>query len=519
MAVDKEIFIPIEVYEEIEIGEDDLYDWLKNIKNKIVVPTDVETQEILIQIMRRDKPEARNIADSNNKNNGADIVSTVGLPVCAGIFFVVWIVNLLKHPVVNFPLIAIPIIALYYFSGNIYSGILTFITIIVGILDIIFFIGHKSEIRLVFFDCIAIVGLYLILEMYKDKYVSMKNKFFEEYDTLNMEITLKESAILENKKRTNNLSQQIESFRKIGNILQSFQDSLNEKEMMYKCEDIVYNFMGKGFWKLKKYKESDVFAFYMKNTSLPLMITNMSKDRRFTSERDNNKLSLIAVSVELNSSLWGTLQGTSYLKDFFSEKDLQQLSLLSGTISTILNNFYSYRKLQLLTITDGVTGLYTHVYFNERLKEELNRLQNNKVSLSLAILDMDFFKNINDQYGHLAGDSLLRQTASLLRSNFRETDFIARYGGDEFAFMMLHTNSKEASKVLEKIRLVIEKERFFLLTDGLPPVRIKTTGSIGFVSLNKKNSISEEDIIKRADAALYKAKQSGRNRVEEYSGE
>ena len=132
---------------------------------------------------------------------------------------------------------------------------------------------------------------------------------------------------------------------------------------------------------------------------------------------------------------------------------------------------------------------------------------------------MHFFKSGNDQYGHLAGDSLLRQIAALLCSKFRKTDFIARYGGDEFAFMMLHTNSKEASKVLEKIRLVIEKERFFLPVGSLPPVRIKTTGSIGFVSLSKKNPISEEDIIKRADVALYKAKQSGRNRVAEYSDE
>jgi diguanylate cyclase (GGDEF)-like protein len=453
-----------------------------------------------------------------NKNI-LDIVSTIGLPVCAGVFFVVWIVNLLKHPVINFPLIAIPIIALYYFSGNIYSGILTFITIITGILDIAFFIGHKSEAQLVFFECIAIMCLYLILEMYKDKHIAIKNGFFEEYDTLNMEIILKESATLENKKRTNNLLRQAENFRKISNILQSFQASLNEKETIHKCEDIVYNFIGKGSWKLKKYKESDVFSFYVKNTTLPLMIANMSEDRRFPSERDNNKLSLIAVPVELNSVFWGTLQGTSYLKDFFSEEDLRQLSLLLGTISAILNNFYSYKKLQILAITDGVTGLYTHAYFSERLKEELNRLQNNNVSLSLAILDMDFFKSVNDQYGHLAGDSLLRQIATLLCSKFRKTDFIARYGGDEFAFMMPHTNSKEASKVLEKIRLVIEKERFFLTIGSLSPVRIKTTGSIGFVSLSKKNPISEEDIIKRADVALYKAKQSGRNRVAEYSDE
>ncbi|MDR3071632.1 MAG: sensor domain-containing diguanylate cyclase [Endomicrobium sp.] len=448
-------------------------------------------------------------------NNILDVVSTVGVPVFAGIFFVGWIVSLFYHPVINFPLIAIPIIVLYYFSSNIYSGILTGVTVVTGIVDAIFFI-QKSEVSLILLECVAIVCLYLILEMYKNKYVSTKNRFFEEHDTLKWEITLKESAILENTKRIDNLHQRIKNLKKMGEIIQSFRGSLNEEELIHKSENIADEFMGKGFWKLKKYKNDDVFALYIKNTSLSLMITNIADDTRFPSEKNNDKSSVIAVPIEFNKTFWGILQGTSYIRNFFSEEDLRQLSLLAGIISTALNNFYLYEQLETLSITDGLTGLYTNIYFKERLKEELNRSQINKLPLSLCILDIDFFKDINDIYGHQMGDSVLRQISSILRLKLRETDFIARYGGEEFAIIMLYTNSSEAIKILEKIRLTIERESFFLPLGDLSSSQIKITASIGFVSLNKKNYISEEKFIQNADEALYKAKQLGRNRVEEY---
>ncbi|MDR3256179.1 MAG: sensor domain-containing diguanylate cyclase [Endomicrobium sp.] len=448
-----------------------------------------------------------------------DIISNVGLPILAGVFFVVWIINLLVHPVINFPLIAIPIIVLYYFSGNIYSGIITVFAVVTGTLDITFFIEQKSEVILVFLEAIAVVCLYLILEMYKNKYVSIKNRFFEEYETLDREITLECSEISKNKKRIEYLTQYIKFFKKIGRTLQSFQTSLSEKEIIEKSEYIAYKFMGKGTWELKKYSDNNVFAFYVRKTSLPLLITDMSSDERFPSGQKYKQMSLIAFPIEFNRIFWGILQGTSYVKNFFSEEDLRHLSLLSGTISTVLNNSYLYKELQTLAVTDGLTGLFTHNYFKERLKGEISRSNSNKLSLSLGLLDIDFFKDINDKYGHQAGDSILHQISLLLRARLRETDFIARYGGEEFAFIMLNTNSREAAKILEQIRLTIEQERFFLPVESLTPVRVKITSSIGFVSLDKNCFISEEEFIKNADAALYKAKHSGRNKVEEFLNE
>jgi PleD family two-component response regulator len=111
------------------------------------------------------------------------------------------------------------------------------------------------------------------------------------------------------------------------------------------------------------------------------------------------------------------LEGSHHSENFFSQENLQQLSMLSNTIATALNNFYIYNQLQTLAITDGLTGLYTNIYFKERLSEELSRSQSNKIPLSFGLLDIDRFKGINDKYGHQAGDFVLRRIASILRLN------------------------------------------------------------------------------------------------------
>ncbi|MDR1942993.1 MAG: diguanylate cyclase [Endomicrobium sp.] len=450
-----------------------------------------------------------------NKNI-IDIIYDSLLPVASGIFFIVWAVNLLKHPVMYFPVIAVPIIILYYFSGSTFSGILTSISIIVGIVESLFFVELKTEIYMLLFECLAILGVYLILELYRRRYVYIEDKFLVERDNLSKKIAEKEFAISENNRISDTLSGQIENFRKIGDILQTVHSSLNEKEIIHKSEHITFMLFSKGTWKLRKYDDSYEIASYIKQTSSPLIVSNIKKDNRFENLYKSGKISIIAVPIKFNEIFWGILEGSSYNENFFSQENLQQLSMFSSVIATALNNFYLYKQLQSLAISDGLTGLYTNTYFKERLSEELNRSLTNNIPFSLGLLDLDGFKEVNDKYGHQAGDFVLRRIASILRLNFRESDFIARYGGEEFASMMLHTSSKEAYKILEKIRIFIEREDFFIPVENLLPVRLKITVSLGFVSLNGKAQVSQEEFLKKADEALYKAKRLGKNRVEEY---
>jgi hypothetical protein len=141
-----------------------------------------------------------------------------------------------------FPVIAIPIIILYYFSGSIFSGILTSISIVTGIVESLFFVELKTEIYMLLFECLAILGVYLILELYRRRYTYIEDKFLVERDDLNKKIAEKEFAISENNRISDNLLGQIEKFRKIGDILQTFHNSLNEKEIIHKSEHITFMF-------------------------------------------------------------------------------------------------------------------------------------------------------------------------------------------------------------------------------------------------------------------------------------
>ena len=449
--------------------------------------------------------------------NLLDIFSSIGLPVISGALFIVWIIHFLKNPVIAFPLIAILVLDLYYFSGHVYSGILTAFAVISALLGIVL-MDDTLSVVLVLIEGMWLVCFYFVLDMYSGIYTSMRNRMLEEYETLDREITLKDSEIIENNKRTDAIIQQIDNFQMMGRMIQTFEASLDEHEIIEKSGELASKFIGSGNWKLKKNTQNDVFAKYIKTTGLPLIITDLSSDRRFALTQ-NRYLSVIAVPIEVNGVFWGILRGTSSKPHNFEDADLRLLSILSGIVSTVLNNAYLYQKIQDLAITDGLTGLYTQSYFKERLKEEIKRAKSNKVPLSVAILDIDFFKKINDTYGHQAGDVILRQVSGLLRGRFRETDLLSRYGGEEFGVIMLHTDAVEAKKVLEEIRISIEKERFFLPIESYHPVQVKITVSVGFVELEKGSSQIEEELIKKADKALYVAKKSGRNQTVRFINE
>ncbi len=444
-----------------------------------------------------------------------DIFGTVGLPVISGALFIAWVVNFLENPVLTFPLISILVLALYYFSGPVYSGLLMVFAVITALFGIIF-VDNPFWSYLVIIESVWLICFYCVLEMYRDSYLSVKNGLLEEYETLDREIALKDSELNENRRKTQDIIQKIKNFQKMGAIMQTFEASLDEEEIIDKSGELASQFIRTGNWKLKKNTQGDIFARHIKTTGLPLIITDIAMDKRFSLPEKTEYKSVIAVPVEVNGSFWGILKGTSPHPNTFSDADLRLLSVLSGVVNTVLNNAYLYQKVQALAITDGLTGLYIQSYFKERLREEMNRAKSNKVPLSIGILDIDFFKKINDTYGHQAGDIILRQIALLLRGRFRETDLIARYGGEEFAVMMLHTDADEAVKILEEIRKSIEKERFFLPVERYAPIIVKITASIGFAELDKSSSTVEDELIKKADSALYKAKESGRNKVVEF---
>ena len=166
------------------------------------------------------------------------------------------------------------------------------------------------------------------------------------------------------------------------------------------------------------------------------------------------------------------------------------------------------REVERLAITDPLTGLYNHYYFDDCIRQELSRARRYTCPLSCLMLDIDHFKRVNDTFGHLFGSMVIQEAARLIKEVLRDVDVIARYGGDEFAVILPHTDGAGAFTVAEKIRKRIEAKVF---TDGVKVVSV--TISIGESTYPDNHAVTSQELIHMADQALYKAKTLGRNAV------
>lgn len=199
----------------------------------------------------------------------------------------------------------------------------------------------------------------------------------------------------------------------------------------------------------------------------------------------------------------------NYLLDFFSPIFVVILTVITASSYKYASILFENIRLRTLAITDGLTGLYIHRYFTLKLKSEFRKSFSNKADLSLVIVDIDHFKRINDNYGHESGNEILKQFTHILIKSSRRQDTVARYGGEEFAIILPHTVADEAFQYAEKIRKKVEEFKF-ALKDGKI---LHITLSAGVASYPKAEFMSAHDFIKKADAALYKAKNEGRNRT------
>ncbi len=167
------------------------------------------------------------------------------------------------------------------------------------------------------------------------------------------------------------------------------------------------------------------------------------------------------------------------------------------------------KRLELLSITDGLTKLHNHRYFQDELARAFEESQRYQRPLSLAMIDIDFFKKVNDTYGHAVGDDVLKQAAALYRGSVRSTDLVARYGGEEFAVMLPETSLNDGVAFAEKIRQLVQETP---MATQIGPVN--TTVSIGVASVPHSRIHTAKELIVAADKALYRAKKSGRNQVQ-----
>lgn len=193
---------------------------------------------------------------------------------------------------------------------------------------------------------------------------------------------------------------------------------------------------------------------------------------------------------------------------WLTHEDARLLSVFANHTSIAVANLNLYQEIQQHAVRDGLTGLYNYRHFRQQIERIVQQARRYGSPLSMLMIDLDKFKTYNDSYGHLSGDTILKEIAALLLAHTRSSDLVVRYGGEEFVVLLPETGEEQAHGVGEKIRQVIEEHPFTLATGEMPK---SLTISVGVASA--VGEITADALIQRADDALYRAKESGRNRV------
>lgn len=200
-----------------------------------------------------------------------------------------------------------------------------------------------------------------------------------------------------------------------------------------------------------------------------------------------------------------------YCKEPINYTDFKFYKTMVSELTLLFNMRYLYSETEYLSVTDGLTGLYNRRHFEANIEREFLRTRRYPADLSLALVDIDYFKKVNDTYGHQFGDYVLREISGIISDSFRKTDMVYRYGGEEIAVVLTGTSLDNSGIPLGRLREKIAAHKFSYGGEDT-----NLTVSIG-VSSNLATVESSKQLIEFADKALYRAKQSGRDRVVQYS--
>lgn len=194
-----------------------------------------------------------------------------------------------------------------------------------------------------------------------------------------------------------------------------------------------------------------------------------------------------------------------------SKRDIDYLEQLTRQAAATINRANTYSTILQYATLDALTNLNNRRQFETRLGQEISITKRQNNPLCAMMIDIDFFKSVNDTHGHAAGDEVLRKVASIIKEHLRESDIPARYGGEEFAILLPFTHIEEAKIVGERLRKAVEKTPITINQETIDEKQINVTISMGIAEFNKTET--GEALFERADKALYEAKANGRNQV------
>jgi diguanylate cyclase (GGDEF)-like protein len=262
-----------------------------------------------------------------------------------------------------------------------------------------------------------------------------------------------------------------------------------------------------------KAKGGDIFDIWVMRHSTPLHIKDMKNDFRFDIDKlilqDKRPISSLINSPFITShGFLGTLRLDSPNTNAFSQDDLRFLMTICDLGAVAIESSELFLKMQDLAIHDGLTSLYTKSYFLNQLKEEFRHAARHNTFLSLFMIDIDFFKVYNDKFGHTAGDAVLKLLSHNMEQFLKDYNpTISRFGGEEFCVILPGVDKRGGFEVANKLCRYIEKQKIHLRRQ-----EATITVSIGVAGF-PGDATEEDELITKADKAMYEAKQKGRNRV------
>ncbi|HEX4786043.1 MAG TPA: sensor domain-containing diguanylate cyclase, partial [Candidatus Sulfotelmatobacter sp.] len=201
----------------------------------------------------------------------------------------------------------------------------------------------------------------------------------------------------------------------------------------------------------------------------------------------------------------GVLTLHSTQPNAFRESELQSLESVADICANSIQNAHYVDRVKQLAYLDGLTGIFNRRFFELRILEEIERACRYGTGMAVVMADIDEFKKLNDEFGHLLGDEVLRQVSSLFHQQLRKVDVVCRYGGEEFAILLTQISTQQAIAIAEKLRRLVEKFQF----PGVPRTITISAGLATFPIHGK----TRDEMVRAADSGLYAAKQSGRNRI------
>ena len=268
------------------------------------------------------------------------------------------------------------------------------------------------------------------------------------------------------------------------------------------CEHLIYIFINNKLVWPSACKDDKIFEL--------LKCLNNKSEYVLTPDRKIGLFPLISENKLLGCVV------TKSTDNILSEKEISYLEQLTNQAATTINRANVYAEILKHATLDALTGFYNRRQLEERIKQEVSGAKRQKRNLCTIMTDIDYFKNVNDTYGHAAGDLALKNVSSVIKHQLRDYDIAGRYGGEEFAIILPYTKIEEAQMVAQRLRRAVENTKIDISkvnTDTDEKI-IGVTISLGISEY--KTGDNEKTLLQKADKALYKAKESGRNRAEVY---